>query len=173
MKNQNTDLKCTWTNGLIWAVITAVAALGIRYALWYFVMWQGDPKIYFDEFASLACALMLVATIFPILFYLLSYWGYMRLAAVHPEDLRGVAMGKHGKPWVPQLILLLVTDFVWTVACLITVSIALGMDLSMRNDMTAVMTLCFLNAGGWVLDLVLFILGNKLLLPDLVNNNKE
>lgn len=171
MKNNDTELKCTWTNGLIWAAITAVAALGIRYALWYFIMWQGDTNIFFDAFATLSCWLTMVTAIFPVIYYLLSYRGYMRLAAHNPANLHGVAEGKYGRPWVLHLILLLVTDAAWTLASLVTVSLALGMDLSMVNDATAVMTLAALCGIGLALDVILFGLGNKLFKPDLVQNN--
>lgn len=170
-KQQITDLKCTWTNGLIWAVITAAAAAGIRYALWYFVMWQGDPDIYFDEFATLSCWLLLAAAVFPVLFFLLSYRGYMRLAASHPEDLYGVAHGTYAKPWTLQLILLAVADVAWAFASLIIISLSLGLDLMVENDATAVMTLAALSVAGIVLDVALFGIGNKLFKPDLVRNN--
>lgn len=171
MKNLDTELKCTWTNGLIWAAITAVAAAGIRYMLWYFVMWQGDPNIYFDQFAIISCWVLLVAAVFPILFFLLSYRGYMRRAAKHPEDLHGVAHGTYGKSWRLQLGLLIAANAVWMIAGLITVSLALGLDLTMEADATAVMTLAALFGIGIALDVALFGIGNRLFKPDLVRNH--
>lgn len=170
MRSNNTQLKCTWTNGLIWGGILTVVSLAVRFALWYFVFYW-DAKNYTNEFCDMTRPLMLVPVVIPLLMHLISYRGYMNLAANHPSNLHGVAHGSYGKPWILPMILQLILEIVWIIVCAVIVSISNEMDLMLDADRMIMIVFVALNVVSLVVDLVLFLLGNRLFKPDLVQSN--
>lgn len=172
MKRNDAGLKCTWTNGLIWLIVTCIAAFGIRALLWYFLIFLGDADVYFDAFCFGVVPYLMVSAVFPVLFFFFTYRGYMKIAAKHPDDLHGVAHGLHGKPWIVPLILLIVCELVWVAVS--TTVVVFGYMLDFMNEYDLLCFSVFLELSGihFVVDLVLFLVGTFIFQPNLVRYNR-
>lgn len=165
--HQNANLKSSWTNGIIAAAIILVAGIALRYALWYFQIWM-EPDIFSDEFCTNSVAILCVTALFPVIFSLISYNGYVNLAARNPAKLHLVARGDFGRPWILSLVLTLVLEIVWNIVCVVILLIACDLDLSYAEDMQVIMTFVAINGIGLVVDIATFLLGNRFLKPNTV-----
>lgn len=130
--SKSAHLKCTWTNCLIWSGISLALGLVLRILLWYFVVYLGDSSVYFDEFCYGIIWMLSLPAVFSVLCYIPTYKGYMNRAAVHPDDLYGVAHGQYGKPWILTLILLIVLDVIWLIVSALNVYFGFALDLAIE-----------------------------------------
>lgn len=168
MHENDATLKSSWTNGIIWAAIMAVLAVALRYILWYNKIWMGDTDVFSDAFCTNSMALLCVTVLIPVILSLISYKGYMNLAAHNPSKLHLVAQGAFGRPWILALILTLVLEVIWNVVCVVILVIACSLDLAYAEDMTVIMTFCAINGVGLAVDVVLFLVGNYFFKPNTV-----
>lgn len=170
--SKNAELKCTWTNCLIWSLISLAVGVGLRMLLWYIIVFMGDSGIYFDKFCYGIVWMLLVSAIFPVLFYIPTYRGYMKRAAIHPDDLYGVAHGKYGRPWILKIILMLLVDALWLIISAIIVYMGYALDVAMEADRICFFTYLGLSGGNIVINIVLFLLGALIFQPNLVSKSK-
>ena len=87
--SNNTTLKTTWTNALFGVLLIALLSAAARFGTWYGVMWQGDPEIFWTEFAILSVWLLMFSLLLPVICYLIAYGRYKHLIAHHPLDPMG------------------------------------------------------------------------------------
>ena len=71
--SNNTTLKTTWTNALFGVLLIALLSAAARFGTWYGVMWQGDPEIFWTEFAILSVWLLMFSLLLPVICYLIAY----------------------------------------------------------------------------------------------------
>ncbi len=172
MSRNSAELKCTWTNGLIWAAIMSVAAVALRYVLWFFLIWKGDTSVFTDAFCGSSLPLLIASFALAVIMYLIMYRGYMKLAASHPEDLHGVAIDRYGKPALLPLILLAVLEVLWIVVCVVIVWISCQINIFVyENDMTVIITFVALHLVNLLVDLSLCLMGKRFFKPNLVQRS--
>ncbi len=172
MSNHSTELKCTWTNALIWALVGTAVSVLIRFVMWFMMVWQGDTSIFSDFFCYASLPMLLASALIPVIFYMVMYRKYMKLAAGHPEDLHGVAIGRHGKPLILPLILMIVFAILWILVTTVIVIISSGLSVFLNpDDMFVTQTFLILSAVNLVLDVVVMLLGNRFFKPNLVQRN--
>lgn len=180
-KRQDTQLKCTWTNGLIWSAITIALAAVCRYLLiWYCVpaqtiwVFNGVETVinFTSDFYNQCMVLLMGCIVIPVLTYLLMYRGYMKLAGKNPSDLHLVATDKVGKPWIFALALQIILTVVWSIigSFLIYLGMETGRGFSM-NDRIDIEVFLVMMVVVLVVDIILFVLGKLLFKPDLVQRN--
>lgn len=170
--SKNAQLKCTWTNCMLWSGISLLLGLGLRMLLWYLVVFLGDSSVYFDEFCFGIVWMLLVSAVFPVICYIPTYKGYMNRAAVHPDDLYGVAHGQYGHPWILPLVGLAVLEVVWMGVSATNVYMGYALDLAMEADSVCFFTYLGLCAGNILLDIVFFFLGALIFQPNLVRKSR-
>lgn len=181
MKNQDTQLKCTWTNGIIWAVITLVLGSVFRFALVYIclpaqkVLKIGGQEVtvnFTSEFYNLSMTLMLACVVIPVVAFLFMYFRYMKIASAHPADLHAVAVGRYGRPWIPAMIIQTVLTIAWAVIGAICIATGwtagFGLTMNDRIDIEAFLVMVLI---ALVFDLLLFFVGKLKFKPDLVQKN--
>lgn len=170
--SKSAELKCTWTNCLIWAFTSPILGAAFRGLAWYFVVYLGDANIYFDEFCYGIIWMLLPSIAFPVICNIPAYRGYMKLADAYKGDLPGVAHGRHGKPWILPLIIMLILDVAWLVISSLNVLSGYVLNLSMEADKICFLTYVGLAAGGILFNIVLFWLGIRFFQPNLVRNSR-
>lgn len=183
-------LKCTWTNGIIWAAITLVAGIALRFLPWNFLITQepypgyahGDGVYLFsDELVWPCFGMLCVSVLFAVAMYLVMYAGYMKLAGNYPADLHGVARGKLGNPWVLPMIIMLVLDLIWAILGIIIVAaiddigvfsgIMYMFSEEVVADGRAMLLLIIVFLTGILFNVPMFLLGKRFFKPDLVQKN--
>ena len=172
MKTSNAELKCTWTNGGIWIGISAAVSLLLSAALWYFLIYAQDANIFFMGFCMSALAYLLFPAVLMIIWFAMTYQGYMKRAAQHPEDLYGVAHGRYGSPWVLSLILQIVVGLLWIVASLFVIALSNDMTMDYEYDIICFQRYLIVAGIGFVVNLVLFLVGAFCFQPNLVKQKK-
>ena len=170
--SKSAHLKCTWTNCLIWSGISRALGLVLRILLWYFVVYLGDSSVYFDEFCYGIIWMLSLPAVFSVLCYIPTYKGYMNRAAVHPDDLYGVAHGQYGKPWILTLILLIVLDVIWLIVSALNVYFGFALDLAIEAESICFFTYLGLGAGNMMINIALFCLGSLVFQPNLVRKSR-
>lgn len=180
MKTHDTQLKCTWTNGIIWAVITAIAGGLFRNLIVYFCIvdqltleigGQAVTVFFTSEFYSGCWTLIMGCIFIPLVAYLFMYWRYMKIAGTHPTDLHAVAKGDHGRPWIAALLIQIVLTIVWAVIGAIFIKTAYTTGAMTVNDRVDIEAFLVLMGFVLVFDLLLFFIGKLLFKPDLVQKN--
>lgn len=181
MKNHEAQLKCTWTNGIIWAVIATALGLVCRYLLIYFCLpteitltIRGVEMVvmYTTDFYNACMVLLMSCIAIPVFAYLFMYYRYMKIAGAHPADLHAVATGRYGRPWIPALIIQLVLTVLWTAVGVFSIAGFLEMYNGMSvNDRISIEVFLVMMLMVMVFDLLLFFIGKILFKPDLVQKN--
>lgn len=169
--SKNAQLKCTWTNCIIWSGISVVLGLGLRILLWYLVVYLGDSAVYFDEFCYGILWMLVLSSVFPVICYIPGYKGYMNRAAIHPDDLYGVAHGQYGHPWIGLLIVLIALDVIWLIVSGGNVYLGFALELAMEADSICLFTYLGLSVGNMLINIILFCLGALIFQPNLVRKN--
>lgn len=173
MRNkQSAEFYCSWKNGIIWGVTALAAALLIHVGLWYYFMWYQDADIFQNEVCILAIIFMILTALFPVIFGLISYEGYRRLAATRSTDLNGVAHGRYGRPWILSLILLVALELVWLIIS--TSILSIGMQLSWLIPIEQIVLSHFLTASviAAIVDVALYLIGALIFQPNQVRENR-
>lgn len=170
--SKNAQLKCTWTNCMIWSGISVVLGLGLRILLWYLVVYLGDSAVYFDEFCYGILWMLVLSAVFPVICYIPAYKGYMNRAAIHPDDLYGVAHGQYGRPWILPLIVLIALDVIWLIVSGGSVYLGFALELAMEADSICFFTYLGLSVGNMLINIILFCLGALIFQPNLVRKNR-
>lgn len=152
----NTTLKTTWMNALFGVLLIALLGAAARYGVWYGVMWQGDPEIFWTEFAMLSVQLLMVCLLLPVICYLIAYGRYKHLIAQHPLDPMGAKKGTYGRPSLVFGALLFLLEVLALAVISFVVKASFKMDLNFDADRIAFVTLVVIAAGGAVLNLILY-----------------
>lgn len=152
----NTTLKTTWTNAVFGILLIALLGAAARFGTWYGVMWQGDPEIFWTEFAMLSVQLLMFSLLLPVICYLIAYGRYKHLIAQHPLDPMGAKKGTYGKPSLVFGILLFFLEVLALAVIAFAVYAHFKMDLNFDADRIAFVTLVIIAAGGAVLNLILY-----------------
>lgn len=163
-------LKCSWKNGIIWAVLTSVAAGVLHYFMWWLTIGPLPETIASDNVYFMTRNLLIVSFLLPALMYLLMYHGYMRIAGRNPYDLAAVARDRHGKPAVLPLIALLVLELLWTVAAAAGVYFAYAISIN-GEDFVIIERFLTASAGNLAVDVILFLTGKRFFKPNQVQAN--
>ena len=168
MYENDATLKSSWTNGIIGAAIITVVGLALRLVLWYFKIELDYDRVTL-QFSNNSFLLLTVSILIPVIASLVSYKGYMNLAAHNPSKLHLVAAGAFGRPWILSLILTVVLEIIWIVVCVVVLVIACELDLQYFEDDKAI-TMLFVGISGLglVADVATFLLSNALFKPNTV-----
>lgn len=166
MANQNTTLKCSWKNGIIWAVITAAAAGGLHWLMWYLTVGGLSQAEAPDEIYYMTQTLLIASFFLPVVAYLIMYKWYMSLAGHNPHQLAAVA--RNGKPALWMMILLAVLEILWILVTTVVVYVFFQIDM---GDMLVIEMYLMASGGCLVVDFVLFLLGKRFFKPDRVQEN--
>ena len=174
MTTTSKKMPTTWTYGIIWTVIMAVAAIVPRYILWFFLAWRGDPDVFSDSFCGTSITLLCISALIGIVMYLLvSYNGYRKLAANNITDLHGVYHGKYGKPYIKALILTAVLEILFFAVGAVLVIIVEELNFFLKaDDLTVILTFLMISGISIVADEVLVGLGSKFFKPKEVMQKK-
>ena len=154
--SNNTTLKTTWTNALFGVLLIALLSAAARFGTWYGVMWQGDPEIFWTEFAILSVWLLMFSLLLPVICYLIAYGRYKHLIAHHPLDPMGAKEGTYGRPSLVFGFLLLLLEVLALAVIAFAVYAHFKMDLNFDADRIAFVTLVSIYGGGTVLNLILY-----------------
>lgn len=170
MKDNLNDatLKTSWLNAVFGTILILLIGAGARFGAWYGIMWQGDPEIYWTEFATLSIEILMLTVLLPVVTYLIAYGRYKRLAALHPADLHGVAVGEYGKPSRSMGILLVVLEIIGLAVIAAAVCWHYKIDFNYDADRIAFISLLAIGGGAAVLDLLVYCVIIRILKPDRV-----
>lgn len=175
MRREDTQLKCTWTNGLIFSGLCVAVGMGLRALVWWFLVYN-QPDAFPDSVLDVCYTLLgmvAVSLLFLIPMYLIMYGTYMRLAGNYPDDLHEVARDKCGaQPALIPAILLIIFDVVWSIIVYVAMNIS-TFDNTTHNEShyQAMVFIGILLSVTVVLDVVFFFLGKRFFKPDLVQKN--
>lgn len=162
--------KCSWKNGIIWAVLASVAAVALHCVMWWLTIGPLPETIASDNVYYMTRTLLVASFLLPALMYLLMYHGYTRIAGRNPYDLAAVARDRHGKPAILPLIVLLVLELLWTAVAAVGVYFAYAISIN-GEDFVVIECLLTASAGNLVADVILFLLGKRFFKPNQVQAN--
>lgn len=170
MKDNLNDatLKTSWKNAVFGVILILLTGAGVRFGTWYFIMWQGDPEVYWTEFATLSIEILMLTVLLPVITYLIAYSRYKRLAALHPADLHGVAVGEYGKPSRKMGLLLVVLQIIALAVIAFAVGMHFKIDINYDADRTAFISLLTIGSCAALLDLLVYCVVIRILKPDRV-----
>ncbi len=161
-------LKTSWKNAVFGVILILLTGAGARFGAWYFIMWMGDPEIFWTKFATLSVEILMLTVLLPVITYLIAYGRYKRLAALHPADLHGVAVGEYGKPSRSMGFLLVVLEILALAVTAFAVGMHFKIDINYDADRTAFITLLAIGGGAALLDLLVYCVIIRILKPDRV-----
>lgn len=169
---QNTALKSSWVNGIIGAAIILVVGMALRIALWHFRINLQDD-LFLLEFISNSLWLLVFVPIIPVACSLISYNGWVGLAANNPARLPQVSRGDFGKPWIIPMIVNVVLEVVWNIICVIIMFIAWGLDpAAYPEDGSFLLTFLAIAGLGLLVDVVTYLLSERFFAPDTIMSNR-
>lgn len=176
-------LKCTWTNGVIWSGIMLAVGVGIRWLLWFLFIFAARPEgmdyLYTESEENIFLGSIIVTCVLAVIFFIINYSGYMRIANRHADSLRDVAHGRYGRPWVLPLILYAVLGFLWSGGVIFALDLMKPLVIVLVDDEynevisnIPLYRMVGLATGTFLLDIVMYAVGARYFKPDLVQRNQ-
>ena len=156
--DKSTTLKCSWKNWGIGFGISFAVSLGVRFLCWWLIFYKAPIELVTDDYCyDVRLMLLLLVLLLPIC-WALCYNAYVKKAAKHVTDLRGVKIGAYGRPWIGLMFLLLVLLVLFSAVCAFVLKLSHMLDFRLLTDIPLLKRTALAFGITSFVDILLFIL---------------